>query len=217
MAPTDRIVPRFAAEPPQESLPYGRWAETLQAELMPEFLRLEHEAGDDDDLPEDGLGEIGPISWYPDRTWGGRTFVPATCSTSTGVELYGMVSFAPATDEHEEPAHFSAVADWTTETAALNPDWTIDLCEEVVGGWRGEPGQVAAMTLVWGKPTGTTGAYTATAELGDLTVDRCNLVDGRFTLLAPDSYQGDTLTVVCWSADHAERGRESLYEEDAAD
>lgn len=215
MAPTDRIVPRFAAEPPQESLPYGQWAEQLQAELLPEFLGLEHEAAEDDEveLPEGGLGEPGPILWYPDRTWGGRTFVPATSRTDTGVELYGVVSFAPATEEDEEPEHFVAIADWTTATADLNPDWTIDLCEEVIGGWRGEPGQIAAMTLVWGRPTGGTGAYTATAELGDLTVDRCNLIDGRFTLLAPDDYQGDTLTVVCWSADHVERGRESLYEE----
>jgi len=54
-------------------------------------------------------------------------------------------------------------------------------------------------------------AYTATAELGDLTVDRCNLIDGRFTLLAPDGYQGDTLEVVCWSGGQAELARESLY------
>jgi hypothetical protein len=216
MAPTDRIVPRFVAEPPQEPLPYGKWAQTLQAELLPRFIELEQHAraNEDEDLPEDGLGEPGEILWYPDRTWGGRTYVPASTTTTTGIELYGVVSFAPVTDSSEEPDHFQAVADWTTETAAQNPDWTIDVCDEVVGGWRGEPGHVAAMTLIWGKPTGSTGAYTATAELGDLTVDRCNLIDGRFTLLAPDGYQGDTLTVVCWGADHSERGRESLYDED---
>ena len=30
MPPEERFVPRFAAEPPQEGLPYGRWAERLQ-------------------------------------------------------------------------------------------------------------------------------------------------------------------------------------------
>ncbi|MEI2702590.1 MAG: hypothetical protein V9E83_09350 [Baekduia sp.] len=213
MAPTDRIVPRFAAEPPQESLPYGDWAGRLQAEILPAFLGLEQELEPDDrELLPDGLGQPGAIAWFPDRTWGGRTFVPATCRTSTGVELYGVISFAPATADGEEPAGFRAVADWTTETADQNPDWTIDLCDEVVGGWRGDPGHVAAMTLVWGRPVGVE-AYTATAELGELTVDRCNLIDGRFTLLAPDGYHGDTLAVACWGADHAERARESLYED----
>ena len=215
MAPTDRIVPRFAAEPPQEPLPYGAWAERLQAELLSAFARLEQQAADGtaDPLPEEGLGEPGPLVWFPDRTWGGRTFVPATAHTSTGVELFGVVSFAPVTADGEEPSDFAATADWTTDTADANPDWTIDLCDEVIGGWRGEPGQVAAMTLVWGNPTGGTSAYTATAELGDLTVDRCNLVENRFTLLAPDGYQGDTLTIVCWGADHQEQARESLYED----
>jgi len=213
MAPTDRIVPRFAAEPPQEPLPYGDWAERLRSELLTAFLGLEQELDpEDSESPPDGLGEPGDITWFPDRTWGGRTFVPATCRTDTGVELYGVVSFAPATDDGEEATGFRAVADWTTETAEANPDWTIDLCDEVVGGWRGDPGHVAAMTLVWGRPV-TADAYTATAELGELTVDRCNLIDGRFTLLAPDGYHGDTLAVVCWGADHAERARESLYED----
>ena len=30
MPPTDRFVISFAAEPPQEALPYGRWADTLR-------------------------------------------------------------------------------------------------------------------------------------------------------------------------------------------
>ena len=40
----------------------------------------------------------------------------------------------------------------------------MDLCEEVIGGWRGENGKVAAMTLVWGVPLVRGGAV-ATAEL----------------------------------------------------
>ena len=50
------------------------------------------------------------------------------------------------------------------------------------------------MTLVWGRPLVDGGAI-ATAELADLAVDQCVLVEDRFTLLAPDDYRGDTLEV----------------------
>ena len=103
------------------------------------------------------------------------------------------MSYAPGTDG-EEPTEFFSVADFTPETAEANPDWTIDLCDEVVGTWRGEQGKAAEMTLIWGRPM-VEGAAVATAELADLAVDQCVLVEGRFTLLAPDAYRGDTLDV----------------------
>ena len=34
MPPTDRFVISFAAEPPQETLPYGRWASTLAEHFL---------------------------------------------------------------------------------------------------------------------------------------------------------------------------------------
>ena len=69
MPPEERLVPRFAAEPPQEQLPYGRWAERLQGELLAACLRIDPgEAG--------ALGDVGEIAWYPERTWHGRTYVP---------------------------------------------------------------------------------------------------------------------------------------------
>ena len=34
MPPTDRFVISFAAEPPQEGLPYGRWADTLREHFL---------------------------------------------------------------------------------------------------------------------------------------------------------------------------------------
>jgi hypothetical protein len=202
MPPEDRFVPRFAAEPPQELLPYGRWAERLQQEFLAACLEL-----------DDEVGEPGELVWFPDRTWGGRTYVPVTCRTSTGLELYGAVSFAPAVEDGQEPDHFRATADWTEETVESNPDWTIDLCEEVVGGWRGEQGKVAAMTLVWGRPL-RDGARLAAADLTDLVVDQCPVVDGRFTLLAPDDYRGDTLEVALFDAGGRELAREALWDED---
>ena len=111
------------------------------------------------------------------------------------------------------PSDFHAVADYTAETAEANPDWQIDLCDEVVGTWRGEQGKAAAMTLVWGRPLVDGGAV-VTAELADLAVDQCVLLEGRFTLLAPDDYRGDTLDVKLFDRRGGELAHESLYAED---
>jgi hypothetical protein len=125
------------------------------------------------------------------------------------------VSFAPAAGV-EEASDFHAIADATTQTADANPDWRIDLCDEVVGVWRGEEGKVAAMTLVWGRPL-VDGGSIVTGELADLAVDQCVLADGRFTLLAPDDYRGDTLDVKVFDAAGKELARESLYADDEDD
>jgi hypothetical protein len=207
MAPVERILPRFAAEPPQDDLPYGRWGERL-AEAFLEAVRGLDTDGEDIGSPE-------PILWYPDRTWHGYTYVPATCGTSSGYELFGYVRFIPA-DDHDEPRELAASVDFTSETAERNPQWTLDLCEEVVGNWRGQLGAVAAMTLVWGRPL-VAGGRVATAELADLPVDQCDLVEERFTLLAPDDYRGDLLDIKLYDVRGREVARESLYAGDGED
>ena len=204
MTPPERFVPRFAAEPPQEGHPYGRWADELRDVFLRACLELDTEGED--------LGEPGEISWYPDRTWYGRTYVPATAPTANGFELYGYVRFVPAGDD-EPPAELVATVDFTAETAQENPDWTLDLCDEVIGSWRGEGGAVAAMTLVWGRPMLPSGAV-ATAELGGVTVDQCPLVEERFSLIAPDDYRHDLLEVALFDGRGSELARESLYGED---
>jgi hypothetical protein len=72
------------------------------------------------------------------------------------------------------------------------------------------------MTLVWGRPM-VDGAAVATAELADVAVDQCVLVEGRFTLIAPDDYRGDTLDVRLFDRRGREIARESLYTEDDDD
>jgi hypothetical protein len=210
MPPETRFVTRFAAESPQGALPTGRWAATLQAEFLAACLRIDTEGED--------LGEAGEIQWYPDRTWWGRTYVPATARTSTGLELFGYVSFLPGDSDAEgadqEPSEFESSADFTNETAEENPDWKLDLCDEVVGVWRGEEGRQAAMTLVWGSPVGSTRGAIVTAELADLAVDQCILIEDRFTLLAPDDYRNDTLEVKLWNRRGESMASESLYEDD---
>jgi hypothetical protein len=207
MPPEERFVARFAAEPPQDPLPYGRWADTLQAEFLSAALRVDTEGAE--------IGEAGSMTWFPDRTWAGRTFVPVSTRTSQGYDLYGYVSFTPG-DADNEPGDFYSWADFTDETSERNPDWRVDLCEEVVGGWRGENGEVAAMTLVWGVPI-VRGGATATAELAGLTVDQCKVTENRFTLLAADAYRGDYLEIALYDASGSELARESLYEDDGAD
>jgi hypothetical protein len=201
MPPEERFLPRFVAEPPQEELPYGRWEERLREEFMAAALKLASE-------PED-LGDPGSIAWYPDRTWHGRTYIPGTSRTTNGYELFGYVRFVP-TGEDGEPSDFSAQVDFTDEVAERNPDWQLDLCEEVIGSWRGEAGAVAAMTLVWGRPL-VSGGQIVTAELADLAVDQCELIDERFTLIAPDDYRHDLLDIKLFDGRGRELARESLY------
>ncbi len=206
MAPEPRFVPRFLAEPPQEDLPYGRWEERLRQEFLTAVGQLDADGAD--------LGEPGPIVWYPDRSWHGRTYVPATSHTSSGYELYGYVRFLPGA-EQREPSEFHAQVDFTAETAEQNPDWQLDLCEEVIGQWRGENGAVAEITLVWGRPL-LSGGRIATAELADLAVDQCEVIEERFTLIAPDDYRHDLLDIKLFDTKGQELARESLYAGDDA-
>jgi hypothetical protein len=201
MAPEERFLPRFAAEPPQEALPYGRWAERLTKEFLAGCRALERDGEDP--------GEPGEIVWYPDRSWQGFTYVPATTITAQGYELFGYVRFAPAA-AGDDPGDFYTHADFTDEIAERNPDWKLDLCEETIGAWRGHAGAVATMTLVWGRPL-VAGGRIATAELADLAVDQCELIEERFTLIAPDDYRGDLLEIKLFGAKGQELARESLY------
>ena len=201
MPPEERVICRFAAEPPQAELPAGPWAETLRSEFLAACERIESEGEE--------LGDAGALRFYPDRTWDGITYVPITARTSTRLELFGYVAYE--LDDDGEPAELEAFADFTDETAERHPEWRMDLNEEVVGEWRGEAGRLAAMTLVWGTPL-TEGGVVVTAELADLTVDQCAVLDDRFTLLAPDAYGTDYLEVALWDRGGGELARDSLYE-----
>lgn len=202
MPPTDRFVISFAAEPPQEALPYGRWADTLREYFLAAFREIDSEGED--------IGTPGEIAWFPDRSFGGRTFVPAVARTTTGFELFGFVSFAEGSGG---PSEFEARVDFTSELAESNPDWKLDLNDDVVARWRGEQGKTADMTLIWGVPLIPGGAI-VTAELANLAVDQCELVEERFTLLAPDNYRSDFLEVKLWDKRGVELAVESLYVED---
>lgn len=203
MAPSERPIPRFLAEHPQESLPYGRRAETLAEQFLAAAARI---------TTDEELGDPGEVSWFPERTYAGRTYLPATAPTANGFELFGYVSYEPGEDG-AEPGEFEARADYTDETAEANPDWSLDLSDEVLGSWRGPYGRRGEIALVWGVALVKNGAL-ATAELGPTTTDQCMLAEQRFTLVSLDNYTGDYLEVKLWGANGAEMAAESLYEEE---
>ena len=200
MPPSTPPIPSNVAEPPQEPTPHGRWADRLRAEFLAAAQDL------------DQVGEPGALAFFPDRTWHGYTYIPVSAATANDFELYGYVRFVAGTDGRDQ-SDFTAYADFTEETAARNPDWQLDLSDEVVGSWRGADDHVASMTLVWGRSLVEGGAV-ATAELGEHTVDQCALVDDRFTLLAPDDYADALLEVRLYSDGGEELARESLYDDD---
>jgi hypothetical protein len=206
--PNPRPIPRFIADSTQEGIPHGRFAERLTGVFGEACAGIE-------DLP-DGVGPPAELDWYPERAWGGRVWVPCTARTERPdgkVELFGYVSYLQA--EAADPTGFEAKADFTDVLAEDNPDWKIDLNDEVIGRWRGENGRAGAVTLVWGRPL-LQGAVAATAELDGETVDQEEISQGRFTLLALDALEafGDDayMEVKLWNRRAQELASESLYD-----
>ena len=197
MPPADPPIPANLAEPPHEGTPEGRWADRLRAEFLAAAQDLDEAA------------TLGPLTFFPDRTWHGYTYIPISGQTESENEVYGYVRFVAGTDGRDQ-GDFTAYADFTEETAARNPDWRLDLSDEVVGSWRGPDEAIAQVTLVWGRAL-IEGGVVATAELSDVTVDQCTLVDDRFTLLAPDEYADGLLEVRLYDERGYELTRESLY------
>jgi hypothetical protein len=215
MPPNPRPIPRFIADSTQEGIPHGRFAERLVGEFRTACERIE-------ELPE-GVALPEGVEWFPERSWGGRVWVPATARVQAPgeasadeartLELFGHVSYV--LPEEGEPSGFRASADFTDVLAEDNPDWTIDLNDDVIGRWRGENGRAGEVTLVWGRPL-VRGAVAATAELEGETVDQEVVSDERFTLIALDALKGygdDVfLQVKLWSRRAQELAAESLYE-----
>jgi hypothetical protein len=224
VTPNPRPIPRFIADSTQEGIPHGRFAERLVGEFRKACEAIE-------DLPE-GVEASAEVEWFPERAWGGRVWVPATArvedpagagstddddAAAAGprtLELFGHVSYS-LPPEDGEPADFRATVDFTDVLAEDNPDWRIDLNDDVIGQWRGENGRVGAVTLVWGRPL-VRGAVAATAELEMETVDQEVVSDERFTLVALDALKGygdDVfMQVKLWSRRAQELATESLYD-----
>jgi len=207
MTPTPRPIPRFIADTTQEGIPHGRFAERLREEFAKAVAAVA-------DLPS-GAEVPAEVDWYPERAWGGRVWVPCSALTDSGegrLELFGHVSYVqPAAGE---PRDFTAKADFTNVLAEDNPEWQIDLNDDVIGRWRGENGRAGAVTLVWGRPM-VRGAVAATAVLDGETVDQEVVSQDRFTLIALDALEGYgdqvLMEVKLWSQRAGELASETLY------
>lgn len=207
MAPNPRPIPRFVADSTQEGIPSGRFAEQLGASFREACKGIA-------DLP-DGIETPEQLDWYPERTWGGRVWVPCTAypdGPDGTLELFGHVSYVQPPEG--EPTDFRSSADFTDVLAEDNPDWRIDLNDDVIGNWRGENGRAGKVTLVWGRPL-VRGAVAATAELDMETVDQEAISNDRFTLIALDALEGygdDVfMQVKLWNRRAIELASESLY------
>ncbi len=208
MPPNPRPIPRFIADSTQEGIPHGRFAEQLGGAFRAACDELA-------ELPK-AVSADGDLDWFPERTWGGRVWVP--CSTHAegpegGIEMFGHVSYVQPDDG--DPTDLRAKADFTDVLAEDNPDWRIDLNDDVIGRWRGENGRAGAVTLVWGRPL-LQGAVAASAELEAETVDQEVVTNSRFTLIALDALEGYGdeifMQVKLWSRKAVELASESLYD-----
>lgn len=212
MPPVARPFPRFISDSAQESRPYGRWEERLGESFALACAELLAEAGTELDR--------STLRFFPERTWGARTYVPASGHGAEEVdgvapEFFGHVSFHQASEV--EPGELVASADFTDVTAAENPDWQVDLNDDVIGSWRADGGRGGDVTLIWGTPL-VRGALAATAELAGEVVDQAALSDGRFSLIAVDAVHGfgddAFLEIKLWDRRLREIASESLYAED---
>jgi hypothetical protein len=208
VAPNPRPIPRFIADTSQEGIAGGRFAARLRDAFVVAVAAVE-------DLPA-GAAVPEEVDWFPERAWGGRVWVPCSALTESEegtLELFGHVSYDLPSGEGD-PTGFAATADFTDVLAADNPDWKIDLNDDVIGRWRGENGRAGAVTLVWGRPL-VRGAVAATAELDGDTVDQEEITRDRFTLVALDALEayGDDvfMEVKLWSRRAMELASESLY------
>jgi hypothetical protein len=207
MRPNPRPIPRFIADTTQEGIPHGRFAERLREEFARAVAGIE-------DLPA-AAEPPAEVDWFPERAWGGRVWIPCSARTESEegrLELFGHVSYVQPPDG--EPTDFAAKADFTDILAEDNPDWRIDLNDDVIGRWRGENGRAGAVTLVWGRPL-VRGAVAATAVLEAETVDQEAISKDRFTLIALDALEGYGdevfMEVKLWSPRADELASETLY------
>jgi hypothetical protein len=209
--PVGRPYPRFIADAAQEGLPYGRWAQRLRSEFERACEPLAEKAG----APLDPQS----VEWFPERGWGGRVYVPATgrgagAEDAGPVEYFGHVSFERP--EGGEASDLRASADFTDVVAEANPEWSIDLNDDVIGVWRAERGRGGEVALVWGVPL-VRGAVAATAELDREVLDQAPMDNDRFTLVAVDAVTGFGddlyLEVHLWDRRLNRLATESLYDQ----
>ena len=208
MPPTPRPIPSFIADSTQEGIPHGRFVERLAEPFRKACTEIE-------ELP-DGVEPPDKLVWFPERAWGGRTWVPCTARADGPegeLELFGHVSYARP--EEGEPTDFRASADFTDVIAEDNPDWKIDLNDDVIGSGSARtaaPATSPSSGAARSSPTRSPPPPSSTVE----TVDQEAVSNDRFTIIALDALKGygDDLfmQIKLWSRRAQELASESLYD-----
>ena len=120
MPPDDRFVCRFAAEPPQERAADRRWADDA-AGRVPRRLPADRHRG------RGARRGRRAHAGSPTAPGAGRTYVPVTARTTTGLELFGYVSFVPGDPDDErrraEPSTSRRRRLHRRDAPSDNPDW----------------------------------------------------------------------------------------------
>ena len=191
MPPVRQPVPRFIADASQEGRPYGRWEERLREEFAAR-LRAARRRGRLGARPDDRELVSRPLlgrarlraRQRSRRASRSPTRTARRCSPSSTAGSRSRRATTTAS-----PADLRAKVDFTDVTADDNPDWKIDLNDDVIGQWRTDGGRGGDVTLVWGLPL-VRGAVAVTAELDGEPIDQAPVADGRFTLVAVDAVHG---------------------------
>ena len=162
------------------------------------------------------LGEAGAIDLVPRPHVGGPHLRPVTARTTTGLDLFGYVSFTPGDDERRARRLLRRGPTSPTRPPTATPSGRWTSARRSIGGWRGENGEVAAMTLVWGVP--------ARARRRDRhrRARRPHrrpvpVAEDRFTLIAPGRLPRRLPRDRALGRAGGELARESLYEDDGED
>ena len=127
MPPNPRPIPRFIADSTQEGIPHGRFAARLATEFREACEAIE-------DLPE-GVEVPGGGRVVPRARLGGRVWVrPARAETRGPRARWSCSATSPTRGRRAASRPTSAPsADFTDVLAEDNPDWRIDLNDDVIG------------------------------------------------------------------------------------
>jgi len=199
MPPTGEIVPRYVAEPPQVDP-----ARSLRRPLAREFLDAVQRL--------DGSANPASCPSSPDRS---GTAIhtcrspAASADGSRGLRVRDVLGFPPTA-----PSRPTSLPTRTThdETPIPTPIGKIDLCDEVIGGWRGVTRRQRLDDLVWGRPRR---AAASRRRARRAHRRRVRAVRGPLhACSAPERLRRQLLEIALTTAG-SELARESLYEDDA--
>ena len=205
--PTDRFVISFAAEPPQEPIPYGRWADTLRGHVPVGVPRDRHRGRGHRRSRARSRGS--PIARTPGAPTSRRSRARRGLRAVRVRVVHAMPVGGPDRTSRRGPTS-PRRPPTPIPSGSLTSTTTSSAC------WRGEQGKTADMTLVWGVPM-VAGGVDRDRRAGEPRGRSVRARRERFTLVAPDNYRGDYVEIKLWGRRGEELAVESLYVDEGDD